>query len=145
MFRTPFGLRLRSVGEHPRAADTVGLSVYGLRYRGVLISGMLASLGGAFLSIGFVHSFNENATAGTGFIALATLIFGKWHPRGIFLGALLFGFSFALAQRLPSAAGVEQIGPLFEGLPYLLVLIAAAGLVGRSIPPASIGIPYVKR
>jgi ABC-type uncharacterized transport system permease subunit len=144
MFRTPFGLRLRSVGEHPRAADTVGLSVYGIRYRAVILSGMLASLGGAFLSIGFVNSFSEGMTAGSGFIALAALIFGKWHPKGAFLAALLFGSSQALAQRLP-AVYAPEIAPLFEALPYVLVLIAAAGIVGRSIPPAAVGIPYVKR
>lgn len=144
MFRTPFGLRLRSVGEHPRAADTVGLSVYGIRYRAVILSGMLASLGGAFLSIGFVNSFSEGMTNGAGFIALAALIFGKWHPRGAFLAALLFGASQALAQRLP-AVYAPEIAPLFEALPYMLVLVATVGIVGRSIPPAAIGVPYVKR
>lgn len=144
MFRTPFGLRIRSVGEHPRAADTVGLSVYGIRYRAVILSGMLAALGGAFLSIGFVNSFGEGMTNGKGFIALAALIFGKWHPRGAFLAALLFGASQALAQRLP-AVYAPEIAPLFEALPYVLVLVAAAGIVGRSIPPAAVGIPYVKR
>jgi simple sugar transport system permease protein len=143
MFKTPFGLRLRSVGEHPRAADTVGLSVYGIRYRAVIISGVLAALGGAFLSIGFVHGFNEEMTAGRGFIALAALIFGMWRPKGLFAAALLFGFSSALAQRLPIYS--ESAATLFQALPYVLTLIAVAGVIGRSVPPASVGIPYEKK
>lgn len=140
MFRTPFGLRLRAVGEHPRAAETVGLSVYRTRYTGVVISGMLASAGGAFLSIGFVNSFSENMTAGTGFIALAALIFGNWHPRGAFAAALLFGFSSAIAQRLPVYSDSAAI--LFQALPYVLTLIAVAGVIGRPRPPAAVGVPY---
>jgi simple sugar transport system permease protein len=143
MFRTPFGLRVRSVGEHPRAADTVGISVYAIRYLCVTVSGVLAALGGAFLSIGFVHSFTENMTAGRGFIALAALIFGMWRPFGAFAAALLFGFSSALAQRLPEYS--ESAGTLFQTLPYVLTLIAVAGVIGRSIPPAAIGRPYRKQ
>jgi simple sugar transport system permease protein len=143
MFKTPLGLRLRSVGEHPRAADTVGISVYGIRYAAVTFSGMLAALGGAYLSIGFVHSFNENMTAGRGFIALAALIFGAWRPFGAFAAALLFGFSSALAQRLPEYSDSGAV--LFQALPYVLTLIAVAGVIGRSIPPAAIGRPYIKQ
>jgi ABC-type uncharacterized transport system permease subunit len=142
LFRTPFGLRLRAVGEHPRAADTVGISVYGVRYACVTFSGVLAALGGAYLSIGFVGQFAENMTRGRGFIALAALIFGNWRPLGAFAAALLFGFSSALAQRLPEYS--ESGATLFQTLPYVLTLIAVAGLIGRSIPPAAIGRPYRK-
>jgi ABC-type uncharacterized transport system permease subunit len=144
MFKTPIGLRVRSVGEHPRAADTVGISVYRVRYAAVFVSGVLAAMGGAYISLGFVHSFTENMTAGRGFIALAALIFGGWRPFGAFGAALLFGFSSAVARRLPDAYG-ESAGTLFEALPYVLTLIAVAGVIGRSIPPAAIGRPYVKQ
>jgi ABC-type uncharacterized transport system permease subunit len=144
MFRTPIGLRIRAVGEHPRAADTVGISVYGVRYAAVVFSGMLAALGGAYLSIGFVHSFNQNMTEGRGFIGLAALVFGKWRPFGAFGATLLFGFSSALAQRLAPAYG-NQYGTLFLALPYALTLIAVAGVIGRSIPPAASGRPYKKQ
>ncbi len=143
MFRMPIGLRLRAVGEHPRAADTVGISVYGMRYAAVIVSGMLAALGGAYLSIGFVHSFNLNMTEGKGFIALAALTFGKWRPGGAFGAALLFGLSSALAQRLPTYSG--SAATLFQTLPYVLTLIAVAGVIGRSVPPAAVGRPYVKQ
>jgi general nucleoside transport system permease protein len=143
LFKTPIGLRLRSVGEHPRAADTVGISVFKVRYAAVVVSGMLAALGGAYLSIGFVGSFTENMTVGRGFIALAALIFGMWKPFGAFGAALLFGFSSALARSLPEYS--EQAALLFETLPYVLTLIAVGGLIGRSIPPAAIGRPYEKQ
>ena len=143
MFRTPIGLRIRAVGEHPRAADTVGISVYKVRYGAVILSGMLAALGGAYLSIGNVHSFNQNMTAGRGFIALAALIFGRWRPFGAFGAALLFGFSSALAQRLQDYS--QSAGTLFNALPYVLTLIAVAGVIGRSIPPAAVGRPYKKQ
>jgi ABC-type uncharacterized transport system permease subunit len=143
MFRTPVGLRIRAVGEHPRAAETVGISVYKVRYAAVTLSGVLAAMGGAYLSIGFVHSFNQNMTAGRGFIALAALIFGKWRPGGAFAAAVLFGFSSALAERLPAYSGSAAV--LFQALPYVLTLIAVAGVIGRSIPPAAVGRPYVKQ
>jgi simple sugar transport system permease protein len=142
VFRTPSGLRLRSVGENPRAAATVGISVYATRYVAVVISGVLAALGGAFLSIGFVHSFNQGMTAGRGFIALAVVIVGKWRPFGALAAALLFGFTQALAQRLPVFS--ESSATLLLALPYVVTLIAVAGLVGRSIPPAADGVPYSK-
>lgn len=143
VFRTPAGLRIRSVGEHPRAADTVGISVYGVRYGAVILSGALAAAGGAYLSIGFVNSFTENMTAGRGFIALAALIFGKWRPFGAAGACMLFGFSSALAQRLPEYS--QSASVLFQALPYVLTLIAVAGIVGRSIPPAAVGRPYRKQ
>ncbi len=143
MFRTPIGLRIRSVGEHPRAADTVGINVYAVRYSAVVASGMLAAAGGAYLSIGFVNSFGENMTAGRGFIALAALIFGNWRPYGAMAGCLLFGFSSALAQRLPEYS--QSASVLFQALPYVLTLIAVAGVIGRSRPPAAVGRPYQKQ
>jgi ABC-type uncharacterized transport system permease subunit len=144
IFRTPVGLRLRAVGEHPHAAETVGISVFVTRYAAVVASGMLAAAGGAYLSIGFVDSFNQNMTAGRGFIALAALIFGNWRPLGAAGACLLFGFSTALAQRLAvySQHGGLQIDVLFQALPYVLTLVAVAGVIGRSIPPAAVGTPY---
>ena len=143
MFKTPIGLRIRACGEHPRAADTVGINVYAVRYGAVTLSGMLAAAGGAYLSIGFVNSFNENMTAGRGFIALAALIFGNWRPFGAAAACLLFGFSSALAQRLPEYS--QSASVLFQALPYVLTLIAVAGVIGRSIPPAAVGRPYQKQ
>jgi len=142
VFRTPAGLRLRSVGENPRAAATVGISVYRVRYLAVIASGVLAAMGGAFLSIGFVHSFNQNMTAGRGFIALAVVIVGKWRPGAALAAALMFGFAQALAQRLPVFS--ESSATLLQALPYVVTLIAVAGLVGRSVPPAADGVPYAK-
>jgi general nucleoside transport system permease protein len=141
VFRTPFGLRLRSVGEHPRAAETVGISVYRTRYAAVVASGGIAALGGAYLSLGFVHAFNQGMTNGIGFIGLAALIFGKWRPFPTWGATLLFGFSSALADRLPDAYG-SQWGTLFQALPYVLTLVAVAGVIGRSIGPAAAGRPY---
>jgi general nucleoside transport system permease protein len=143
LFKTPIGLRIRSVGEHPRAADTVGISVYGVRYAAVVSSGVLAALGGAFLSIGFTGRFAENMTSGRGYIALAAVIFGKWRPGWAFVATLLFGFGFALAIPLQREADISS--NLISTLPYVLTLIAVAGIIGRSIPPAAVGRPYVKQ
>jgi ABC-type uncharacterized transport system permease subunit len=150
LFKTSIGLRIRACGEHPRAADTVGIDVYKVRYAAVVGSGMLSALGGAYLTIGFTHSFNENITAGRGFIGLAAMIFGKWRPFGAFAAALLFGFSTALAYAIPpaysdAASSVLRSGTLFQALPYVLTLIAVAGVIGRSIPPAADGRPYKRQ
>ena len=142
LFRTPQGLRLRSVGEHPRAAETVGLSVIRTRYLAVIASGVLAALGGAYLSIGFLGSFNQNLTAGRGYIALAVVICGRWRPGGALAFACLFGFSSAIAQRLPTFS--ESGAVLFQALPYVLTIIVVAGVIGRSRPPAAIGQPYTR-
>jgi ABC-type uncharacterized transport system permease subunit len=139
VFRTPIGLRLRSVGENPLAAQTAGVSPVGVRYIAVLLSGTLAAIGGAYLSIGFIGSFGENMTDGRGFIALAVLICGRWMPGGALVFALLFGFFSALAQRLDVFS--ESAATLFQALPYVITLIAVAGVVGRSIPPLAIGRP----
>jgi ABC-type uncharacterized transport system permease subunit len=142
LFRTRWGLRLRAVGEKPRAADTVGLPVFTIRYAAVIVSGMLAALGGAYLSVAFVGSFSQDMTEGRGFIALAAVIFGRWRPFGAFVATLVFGFSSALADRLPQFS--QTLGTLFQALPYVLTLIAVAGVVGRARPPAASGIPYIK-
>jgi len=140
VFRTPGGLRLRSVGENPKAAETVGIDVVRTRYAAVIASGALAAAGGAYLSIGFVHSFTQNMVAGRGFIALAALIAGRWKPVTTLYIALLFGFFSALSQRLPVFS--PSAATLFQALPYVVTLIAVAGVVGRSIPPAADGVPY---
>jgi general nucleoside transport system permease protein len=143
MFKTPIGLRIRACGEHPRAADTVGINVYFVRYGSVILSGILAAMGGAYLTVGYLNTYNENVTAGRGFIALAALIFGNWRPFGAFGAALLFGFSTALAFRLPVYS--SNAATLFQALPYVLTLIAVAGVIGRTIPPAAVGRPYKKQ
>ena len=120
LFRTPRGLRLRSVGEKPRAADSVGVPVIRTRYLAVIASGLLAALGGVYLSIAFLGSFSQNLTAGRGYIALAAVIFGSWRPAGALAAALLFGFSSAMAQRLPAFS--ESTAVLFQALPYVLTL-----------------------
>jgi simple sugar transport system permease protein len=142
LFRTRAGLRLRAIGEQPLAASTVGLKVITTRYAAVVVSGMLAALGGVYLADGFDGSFNFDMTDGRGFIALAAVIFGKWNPFGALAATLLFGLSSSLAFRLQTFS--QTLGTLFQALPYVLTLIAVAGLIGRSRPPAAAGIPYVK-
>jgi ABC-type uncharacterized transport system permease subunit len=143
MFKTPIGLRIRACGEHPRAAETVGINVYVVRYGSVVLSGILSAMGGAFLTVGYLNTYNENVTGGRGFIALAALIFGNWRPFGAFAAALLFGLSTALAFRLPVYSA--NAATLFQALPYVLTLIAVAGVIGRTIPPAAVGRPYKKQ
>lgn len=142
LFRTRAGLRLRAIGEQPLAASTVGLRVIATRYVAVTVSGVLAALGGVYLADGLDGSFNFDMTEGRGFIALAAVIFGKWNPFGALAAALLFGLSSALAFRLQTFS--QTLATLFQALPYVLTLIAVAGLIGRSRPPAASGIPYVK-
>jgi ABC-type uncharacterized transport system permease subunit len=141
--RTRWGLRTRAVGEHPTAADTVGIRVRGLRYTNVLIGGVVAGLGGAFFTLVATASFNKNMTSGAGFIALAALIFGRWTPFGALGAALFFGFAQKLATYL-SAIGSPMPSQFLNMLPYLATIIAVAGLVGRVRAPAADGRPYIK-
>ncbi len=141
IFKTTFGLRLRSVGEHPKAADTLGINVYKMRYIGVMISGGLAGLAGAFLSLEHAHYFVKNMSGGKGFIGLATMIFGKWTPLGTAGAGLLFGLGEAISLRVSSAG----IPPQFiDMIPYVITMFVLAGVVGRAIPPAADGVPYSK-
>ncbi|HEX6498313.1 MAG TPA: ABC transporter permease [Micromonosporaceae bacterium] len=143
LFHTRWGLRTRAVGEHPTAADTVGIKVLAVRYRNVLMAGVIAGVGGAFFTLGSVGAFTKNMTAGKGFIALAALIFGRWSPIGAFLAALLFGFADKL-QLFLSAIGSDIPSQFLSMLPYLVTILAVAGLVGKVRAPAADGKPYVK-
>ncbi len=141
LFSTPWGLRMRAVGEHPQAADTLGINVYFTRYANVIIGGLLAGLAGIWLTLEWVGSFNINMTNGRGFIALAALIFGRWTPFGAFGAALLFGLANALQIRFQTL--MPQIPAEFlQMAPYVLTIIVAT--VRRPIPPAAIGQPYDK-
>ena len=133
------GLRLRAVGEHPRAADTQGINVTKVRFLGVIASGVCAGLGGAYLPF-FSGSFTKNMTSGQGFIALAALIFGKWNPVGAMGASILFGFADALQESLQGRGGLPS--QLFQVIPYVLTIVALAGVIGRSVPPASVGKHY---
>ena len=146
LYRTPFGLRLRAVGENPEAADAAGVSVNRMRYTAVLLSGALAGIGGAYLSIGQSSLFTRNMSAGRGFIALAALIFGKWRPVQTMLACLLFGFTEAVAIQLQGVHfGGEEIPTQFvQIIPYVLTIVVLAGFIGQSRAPRSLGIPYSK-
>ena len=144
LFRTSWGLRTRAVGEHPRAADTVGINVYKVQYINVILAGAMAGLAGAFLTLEAVGSFERAMTNGRGFVALAVMIFGNWSPLGAWGAALLFGFTTAVQTQL-QFAGQVQIPHQFIGmLPYLMTIIVLAGFVGRSHAPAAEGTPYTK-
>ena len=148
LYKTPFGLRIRSVGENPEAADAAGIRVARMRYAGVLLSGVLAGIGGAYLSIGQSSLFTRNMTSGRGFIALAALIFGKWRPVQTMLACLLFGFTEAVTiqmqgvVKLPSGDDIPV--QFIQMVPYLLTIIVLAGFIGSSRPPKALGIPYEK-
>jgi len=148
LYKTPFGLRLRSVGENPEAADAAGVPVARMRYAGVLLSGILAGIGGAYLSIGQSSLFTRNMTSGRGFIALAALIFGKWRPVQTMLACLLFGLTEAVTiqmqgvVKLPSGEDIPV--QFIHMVPYLLTIIVLAGFIGSSRPPKALGIPYQK-
>ena len=150
LFRTRWGLRSRAVGEHPRAAETVGINVISTRYRNVMLGGVLAGLGGAFLSMEQLSTFQQEMTAGRGFIGLAAMIVGRWTPLGAFGAALLFASTTGIAQSVLIAPPSGQLGDVllalppqfFDALPYLVTIIILAGVVGRSIPPAADGQPY---
>lgn len=148
LYKTPFGLRLRSVGENPEAADAAGVSVARVQYIGVLLSGLLAGIGGAYLSIGQSSLFTRNMTSGRGFIALAALIFGKWRPVQTLLACLLFGFTEAVSiqmqgvVKLPSGEDIPV--QFIQMVPYVLTIIVLAGFIGSSRPPKALGIPYQK-
>jgi ABC-type uncharacterized transport system permease subunit len=143
LFYTRYGLRARSVGEHPRAADTLGIDVYRTRYINVTMAGMVAGFGGAWFTLGTVGRFDENMTGGRGFIGLAAMIFGRWHPVGALSAALVFGFADSLQQKL--ALLRTPIPSEFLAMaPYIATIVVVAGFVGRSRPPAADGKPYVK-
>lgn len=139
LFKSPIGLRIRAAGEHPEAVDSLGLNPTRIRYACVIICGILAGMGGAFLSIGQLNLFSRGMTAGRGYIAIAACVFGKWNPVGAFLASILFGFTEALQLRMQSVL----IPPQFmQMLPYALTLIVLSGFVKKAIPPASLGKPF---
>jgi len=140
IFKTVFGLRLRSVGEHPKAADTLGINVYKMRYTAVIISGGLAGMSGAYLSLEHAHYFVKGISAGRGFIGLASMIFGKWTPLGTAGAGLLFGFGEAIKPYLPKIVPSQFI----DMIPYILTIVVLTSAIGRAIPPAVVGIPYSK-
>jgi simple sugar transport system permease protein len=150
LYRSRWGLRTRAVGEHPKAAETVGIDVIRLRYRNVILGGAFAGLAGAYMTIEFGNSFQGEITAGRGFIALAALIFGRWTPVGAFGAALLFTTTIGLQRSIQFAPPQGQLGDIlaslpfqfYGALPYLITIIVLAGVVGRSVAPAAVGRPY---
>ena len=150
LFRSRWGLRTRSVGEHPKAAETVGIDVIRLRYRNVILGGIFAGLAGAWFTLDFGSSFQAGMTNGRGFIALAALIFGRWLPMGAFGAAMLFAFAWSLSTAIRTVPPTGELGDIltaipnqfWSALPYLVTIIVLAGVVGRSVAPAAVGKPY---
>lgn len=143
LFYTRWGLRARAVGEHPKAADTVGIDVFRVRYRATILGGLIAGLGGAFLTLSQVSRFEENLTAGIGYIGLAAMIFGRWMPYGALGAGLVFGFARAIQQKL-GVLGTPIPSEFLSMVPYVVTIVVVAGVVGRSRPPAADGKPYIK-
>jgi simple sugar transport system permease protein len=144
LFYTPWGLRTRAVGEHPKAADTLGINVYLMRYVNVILGGMIAGIGGAYFTIGAVGRFDQEMTAGKGFIGLAAMIFGKWNPIGAFASSLIFGFADSLQVKM-QILRVNIPSEFLQMAPYIVTMIVLTGIVGRAIPPAADGQPYEKQ
>ncbi|MER1956052.1 MAG: ABC transporter permease [Solibacillus sp.] len=145
MYKTPFGLRIRAVGEHPMAADTMGVNVTKMRYIGVMISGALAAVGGASLAMTVSGDFSASTIAGQGFIAIAAMIFGKWHPLGTLGAALFFGLAQTLSiggSNLPVIQNIPSV--ILQVLPYVLTILALAGFIGKAVAPKASGVPYIK-
>ncbi len=143
LFKTKWGLRTRSIGEHPEAADTVGINVFRMRYLNVILGGFVAGLAGAWFSLETTGSFDDMMTNGKGFISLAAMIFGKWHPVGAFIGGLIFGFSDAL-QIIFQIKDIPVPPQILWMLPYIITMVVLAGVIGKSTPPAADGVPYIK-
>jgi len=143
LFRTPWGLRTRSVGEHPRAADTMGINVNRMRYMNVFLSGLVAGLAGAWFSLEASFNFDDLMTNGKGFIALAAVIFGKWTPLGALGGALIFSSADALQIKIQGFS-FELPSQFLQMLPYVITIVVLAGIIGRARPPAAVGKPYEK-
>jgi ABC-type uncharacterized transport system permease subunit len=143
LFYTPWGLRTRAVGEHPKAADTLGINVYFMRYVNVILGGMIAGVGGAYFTVGSVGRFDQTMTAGKGFIGMAAMIFGKWNPVGAYASSLIFGFADSLQVKM-QILSVSIPSEFLAMAPYIVTIIVLTGVVGRAIPPAADGQPYEK-